>query len=359
MRATVDRKALKDTLTHAKRIAGGRVTLPALSGVRLEARGGAFEVIATDLEVTMHDELSADGTDDGAVLVNCRMLHTLVGKLDGDRVTFAVADDGRRVEVSDGEAELSLRTLVLEDFPTPGDFDFGMMGAVMPTDRLKAVLQAASTDDTRPVLTAVRLDGEAREMVATDSYRMMRGMLESSPAEPFSALIPARALKLVTMGKPADTIGVRSDGAGHVELSAGGERRWVVREQGGAFPNYQALWPDTAEGTVTVDAKRLAKAADRIGAIALGQANTPVSFGPNGASAKVSAYNQEMGEASEKVPAIIDGDCCDIAFNPKFLQAMADAADGQVTIGLRDGLKPATFQLGNGLRGLLMPMKVN
>jgi DNA polymerase III subunit beta len=65
---------------------------------------------------------------------------------------------------------------------------------------------------------------------------------------------------------------------------------------------------------------------------------------------ELQASNQEMGDASESLPAEIDGEGLSIAFNPTFLLAGLDATGTErIRIELRDGLKPAVIR-GPGRR---------
>ena len=352
MHATIDRKALRKLTAQAKRIAGGRVTLPALSGVKIGADGSTVTLQATDLQTAYLGEVDADVDRPGEVLAPARALDTLLGKMAGDTVTVRL--DGDRLHLSDGEADLSLRPMALEDFPSL-PLELGWREPVaIDAARLRSVLDAASPDDDRPVLHAVWIDAEGGEAVATDSYRLMRGELDGRGS--WTALVPAPAVSKALAAKAGDAV-MFEHADGFVRMTVG-RHRWVAKLQEGTFPQYRALWPDAHEATVTVDGARLAKAADRIGTIALGQPNTPVTFEANGSGVALTAYNQELGEASEKVPALCHGDVPTIAFNPKYLQAMAASVGSQLRIDLRDGLKPAIF-VGDRIRGLLMPMRTN
>ena len=352
IKATVDRKALRRLTMQAKRIAGGRVTLPALSGVRLEAEGDTLTVVATDLDTTYIGELDAEVDAPGAVLVPSKALDTLLSKMDGDQATLRF--DGEACQLSDGQAELTLRTLALEDYPNVPAEGPWAHAVTIDAGRLKAVSDGASDDQYRPALCAVLFDAEGGEAVTTDGYRLMRAELDGTAD--WTAAVPVSTVRKVLAAKAGDEVTVETSGT-HLRFTVG-QHRWVSGLVEATFPNYRALWPDHHEASVTLDGARLAKATDRISAIAAGVSNTPIEFGPNGAGVELTVRSQEMGEASEKVPATVDGDAPCIAFNPKFLKTMADAMGGEVKVELRDGLKPAVF-VGDRIRGLLMPMRVS
>ncbi len=372
MKLRAERTQFADAVAWVTRTVGTRVSLPALSGVYLEATGDSLILRATDLEVAAEITLPVQVETSGRVLLPGRLLAQLVARFPDAPVELL--SDGERVEIACGRARFRVRGMHVDDFPVLAapepDAPAGVLRSDAFSRMVSQVARAASTDEGRPVLTGVYLDavnGSVRT-AATDSYRLaVRTLAFETPIEG-SALIPARSLQ--EAAKAAAELG----GSVKIVLEDGqvsflfGDRRLTTKLIEGTFPNYQALLPDGFETSVTVDRSVLVEALQRVAIVAMGQSNTPVSLTFSDGSIELAATNHEMGDAVESVPAIVNGEGLTISFNPAFLLSGLDATGTEtIVIELRDGLKPAVLRphtkddkdSSDDLTYLLMPMRVN
>ncbi len=371
MKLRAERAAFADAVSWATRTVGARVTLPALSGILLDAADGRLTCRATDLEVAAEISLPVQIDEPGRVLLPGRLLAQLVARFPAAPVQ--VQGTGDRVEITCGRANFQVRGMQAEDFPTLAapseDAPRGVVRADAFARLVSQVARAASSDEGRPVLTGVQLeaaDGRLRA-AATDSYRLSVRSLAWEEAVDGQALVPARSLQ--EAAKAASEVG----GAVTIVLEDGqvsflfGDRRLTTKLIEGTFPNFRALLPDGFETSVVLDRAALVEALQRVSIVAMGQANTPVSLTFEDGNVELQASNQEMGDATEALPAEIEGDGLTIAFNPSFLLAGLEATGTQrIRIELRDGLKPAVLRpqpdedaTTDDLTYLLMPMRIS
>src|ERR671920_497077 len=205
MKISTRRDALFAQLQTVTRAASTRSAVQALSGVHLQARGGAIELRATDMEIGLRVPLEGDVVRDGAVVLPARLLVDVVRALPGDSVSLELRAAEQDVELVAGSATFHIRTLRLEDFPpfpeAEGDQRVQVpAGAFVET--VGKVARSASRDETRPVLTGILVsaNGDELRMVATDSYRLSvkETKLESALDGSFEANVPARALQELT-----------------------------------------------------------------------------------------------------------------------------------------------------------------
>lgn len=370
MELRAERDELAEAIAWATRTVGARVTLPALSGVLLEAADGRLTCRATDLEVAAEISIPVRVDAPGRVLLPGRLLAQLVARFPVAPVT--IATDGDQVRITCGRARFQVRTMHAEDFPTLAtpspDAPRGVVKADAFARLVSQVARAASTDEGRPVLTGVLLEAADGQLhaAATDSYRLAVRSLVWEESVDGTALVPARSLS--EAAKAASEVG----GTVTVVLEEGqasfifGDRRLTTKLLEGTFPNFRALLPDAWETAVVVDRAGLVEALQRVAIVAMGQANTPVTLSFEEGSIHLQATNAEMGDAAEELPAEIDGDGLTIAFNPTFLLAGLDATGTQrIRVELRDGLKPAVLrpeadgEETDDLVYLLMPMRVS
>jgi DNA polymerase III subunit beta len=365
-----ERAEFAEAVSWATRTVGARVTLPALSGVLLEAADGKLTCRATDLEVAAEIAIPVQIERPGRVLLPGRLLSQLVARFPDAPVQLTSEPD--RVEITCGRATFHVRGMQAEDFPTLAapaeDAPQGIVRADAFARLVSQVARAASSDEGRPVLTGVSLEAAEGSLTAaaTDSYRLAVRSLSWEQAVDGSALVPARSLQ--EAAKAAAEVG----GGVTVVLEPGqvsflfGDRRLTTKLIEGTFPNYRALLPDAHETSVVVERAPLVEALQRVSIVAMGQANTPVSLTFGDGSVDLQASNQEMGDAAEALPAEIDGEGLTIAFNPAFLLAGLEATGTErIRIELRDGLKPAVLRPHaddgqvDDLTYLLMPMRVS
>ncbi|MEX2486746.1 MAG: DNA polymerase III subunit beta [Nitriliruptoraceae bacterium] len=368
MKFRAEHDAFADAVAWATRTVGTRITLPALSGILLEATDGRLTCRATDLEVAAEISIPVQIDTPGTALLPARLLSQLVARF-ADAPVEVTTEDGR-VEISCGRATFRVRSMQAEDFPA-----LAAPAEDAPSGRLKSdafgrlvaqVSRAAATDEGRPVLTGVLLEASDGRITAaaTDSYRLAIRSVDWEEPVDGQALVPSRSLQEAAKGA------AEAGGTVEIVLEEGqvsflfGDRRLTTKLIEGAFPNYQGLLPDGFETAVVVERAALTEALQRVSIVAMGQANTPVTLTFADGSVDLQASNQETGDAAEALPAEIEGEGLTIAFNPGFLLAGLEATGTeQVRIELRDGLKPAVLRPHgedvDDFTYLLMPVRVN
>jgi len=368
MKLSTRRDALFAQLQTVTRAASTRSAVQALSGVHVQAKEGAIELRATDMEIGLRLPLDGDVVRDGAVVLPARLLVDVVRALPAETVSIELRPAEQDVELVGGGATFHIRTLRLEDFPpfpdAEGDGRVQVPGPAFVETVLK-VARSASRDETRPVLTGILVSasGDELRMVATDSYRLSvkETRLESPLEGEFEANVPARALqeltRIVQQGAAEDlTVSVR---ANQVVFEAAG----VVlssRLIDGQFPNYRQLLPDAYEHELRLDGPEITDVVRRISLLA--QKNAPLRLAFAEGELTVSARTPDVGEAREAVPVPFQGEPLEIGFNPEFLRDGLEAVEsGDVMLKLISPLRPGLIQAadGSGFQYLLMPIRLN
>src|ERR671933_103257 len=276
MKITTKRDALFAQLQTVTRAASTRSAVQALSGVQLQARAGAIELRATDMEIGLRVPLEGEVVREGAVVLPARLVVDVVRALPGSEVTLELRPAEQDVEIVGGSATFHIRTLRAEDFPPfpepEAEGRVAVPGGAFVSTVLK-VARSASRDETRPVLTGILVSasGDELRMVATDSYRLSvkETSLEAPLAGSFEANVPARALQELTRI-------VQHEGA--EQLSVAARANQVIFEAGGAvlssrlidgqFPNYRQLLPDAYEHELRLAGGEFAEVVRRLSLLA-------------------------------------------------------------------------------------------
>jgi DNA polymerase-3 subunit beta len=383
MKIDTDRLHVKDAAALVARAVTTRGSLPALSGVLVTAdpSSGTVTLAGTDLATAVRASFVADVIEPGRVLVPAKTLRELV-RNGADRLTLSTDDDGARLHVTGDGTTVELRTMPVEDFPTlPGPDGPGVTFGPAVVDVLQRVAGAAATDESRPVLTGVNFNGT--DAAATDSYRLTIG--DIGPTGPLSgALVPAPAVADVCRWKhdghalrvtvdqtgPDGHVGAVTFAGYHVTGSKRAPRETAVelwtRTIEGTYPDYGKLWPDDVAGdgwtSVELEPAAVGDALDALRAFQTGRnvpARTTVDY--DGRAFVLTMLSAELGEGSARVPLErLPADVWpDAAYNPASLRAAVDAARTDVTLWVRDGLKPAVVAGNDRVRTLLMPMRIS
>jgi len=344
MKITCSKEELAEKLGVVARAVSTRTAVQVLLGVMLRAEGGRLHLAATDMELSLRASLDAEVEDEGAVVVQGRLLVDLAKLLPAGQVTIEHRPDEGVVRIDCGPSSYRLHTYSVEDFPRLPEVDALDTFAVDREALLETVSQvsrSASRDESRPVLTGILVRFEAGKLVmaATDSYRLSVKETELSGAAPeLEAIIPARALgelSRIAAGVDDVEMGVQDN---QIVFRAG-QTTLTTRRIDGQFPNYRQLLPETFEHEVTLARSELLEVVRRTSVMA--QRNSPLRLRFAEGELTVSAQTQDVGEARESVPAAWTGEPLEIGFNAEFLrEGLESVPSDEVTLKLISPLRP-------------------
>ena len=357
----------RDTLVEALGTAGRAVSTrgaasPTLSGVKLELSGRRLDLTGTDLDLTIATSIDVDGGDDGSAVLPARLIVDIVRALPEGAVSLEV--DADEAQISAGRSQFAVRSLPATEFPRPPEPpDRAVeLDAAELSDALRQVVAAASTDESRPILTGVLLAAEAGglRLVATDSYRLAVRDLPSTSVleEDQHVLVPSLALReLNRLLSGAEGITIRV-GDRHVSFEVGAVRL-TSRLIEGDFPNYRGLIPAHQPNRLQVGRDALLEGVKRVKLLA--KEATPVRLVMAPDSLELITINQDLGQAHEQLDAVFEGEELTVAFNPDYLTAGIEVCPGdELTLESVDSLKPAVLRsVGrDDFLYLLMPVRV-
>ena len=363
MKFRCERDVIVEALGIAGRAVSGRGGMPGLAGVRAELVGDTLTLTGSDLDLTISIKVTVAGEADGVSVIPARLATDIVKALQPGAVSFAAADES--LSIAAGRSDFSIRLIAGDEFPQM--VELGSESVSLASDQLaeslKQVVLAASSDDSRPILTGVLLAAEADglRLVATDSFRLaMRDVAGVSVlAEGQSVLIPSRAL-----GELNRILGQGES----VELKLGereasfevGDVRLVTRLIEGDFPNYRGLIPESHPNLLTVSRSELLDALRRVKLLA--RESTPIRLEISDGNVELVAITQDVGTARESVEGKYEGNDLTVAFNPQFLLEGIEVAVGdEITLATIDELKPAVVRSvgSEEFLYLIMPVRVS
>src|SRR5688500_18055955 len=138
MRLTIERAALLKALGHVQSVVERRNTIPILSNVLLAADKDTVTFSATDLDMEIIDEGTAQVDGPGQITAPAHTLYEIVRKLpEGADVELRFTGEDPRLSISAGRSRFNLPVLPAGDFP------------VMSSDGLSGGMDVAGKDRIR------------------------------------------------------------------------------------------------------------------------------------------------------------------------------------------------------------------
>lgn len=365
-------------LSVVQRAVATRTTLPITQNVMMSTDNSRLKLSATNLEIAISTWVGAQVEEEGSLTVPARLLTEFVNSLPAARIDVTSSAQPLSLGLNCARFEANINGQDAEDFPPIPTVDEGSVGRIdasVMRDAINRVAFAAATDDSRPVLTGIKVEmtGDSFTFAAADGFRLAvyDGKLSAPISEDINFTVPARALQEV-----GRLISAQSD---PVEFTVTPQKsqalfrlenvELVSQLVQGTFPNYRQLIPEECTTRVVVahesftQATRAASTFARDGS---GIVRLNVTAGENGTDGKlaVSSRAEELGENVGEIDANVEGDDAKIAFNSRFLSDVLDVlGDDEVALETTTPsspgvIKPASESEGYTYTHVVMPMFV-
>lgn len=380
MRLVCSQNQLASNLSLVSRAVASRPTHPVLANIlfNADAKSQTLGMTAFDLNLGIQVTFGADVTAGGSTTLPARLLNDIVSRLPDEDVTLSIDDD--IVIITCGSGRYEVHGLPVEEFPELPQIDADGETTYLPVEALLLGLDgslfAASTDETKRILTGVHVTAGAEqlEFAATDGHRLAvvqanflpADDLPVAPSDEKSGLevtIPARALRELERMLNVQTegaIAVKFDRSQMIFQSA--NQILTSRLLDGSYPNYRALIPSKFERQITLERKMLVSALERIAVLADQKNNiVKISFDATGQEISLSVEAPDIATGRESLPAQIAGDDLEIAFNVKYLlDGLKAINSNDIQLKLNNSTSPAIITpIGSAqMTYLIMPVQI-
>ena len=337
MKFQADREVLSDAVSFLVRLLSPRPQLPQLSGVMIEATKDEVVLSIFDYEVAARVKIAAAVEAPGKVLVQARLLSEIVSKLPASSVSLVI--DETRLQVTSGSSKFSLSSMATTDYPDTPEFPAatGKVSASEFTNSVAKVASAASREEVTPVLTAVMIQVDAKNltMVATDRFRVaVKSLPWTGKAIDRDVLIPARVLNEI-----AKTFSHEGD----LELAFGEtEKEMIGFSSGnktvstatikGKYPAVLQLFPEDTENFAVLNNQELLDATRRVALVV--DREKPLRYKFSEGELSLESIGSDVADASEQIACSLKGGETLVSLRPQFLSdALAGLDAENVKIG--------------------------
>jgi DNA polymerase-3 subunit beta len=371
MKITILQENLNQALNHLQKAIPSKPQLPVLSAIFIRVADNACQLSATDLYFGVRCEVQGGVSEEGVLAVPGKEFKEIINSLSPGPIELEYSKNTLKIKSNQANAKIQcLNSEDYPDFPQKGGINYEI-NAKQIDDITQQVLFSASTDQARPVLTAVLFSFNQSEsrVVATDGFRLAIlniGSLSKTETDS-SFLIPAKALiEVARIQKQVKEDNV-SFSISHelkqaVFLIAGVEI--FIRLIEGDYPPYQKIIPSAFTTTVLFDRNELIENIKRAMIFAREASNIiRLSFNTSSdQQCQILAIAPAIGEFKGSLTQVkIEGKGGEIAFNAKYVLDFLQSVDvDNIWFGMSESLKPALFRPEgwNEYQYIVMPFKV-
>ena len=362
-------------LSVVQRAVATRTTLPITQNVLLSTDNSRLKLAATNLEIAISTWIGAQVEEEGSITIPARLLTEFVNSLPAERIDIAMNPQPLGLDLECARFEAHINGRDADDFPPIPTVESGVIGKISSSvlkDAITHVAFAAATEESRPVLTGIKVDlkEDRFTFVAADGFRLAvyEGKLAEAVSEDVSFIMPARAFQEVNrlIGSDDTTIEFTVTPSKSQALFRLENVELVSQLIQGTFPNYSQLIPEGHDTRAVVDqtaflsATRTASIFARDGSGIVRVKVLPAENGSSG-TIEISSRAEELGDNEGKIDASVEGDESKIAFNSKYLSEVLDVlGSGEIALETTTSSSPGVIRplSKEGYIHVVMPMFV-
>ena len=363
----IDRDILLKPLQSVTGIVERRQTLPILSNVLIEGKGGVLSLTATDLEIQVTATQAGIPADtEFAITVSAKKLLDILRALP-EQTQLALEQKESKLLVRAGKSRFSLQTLPAADFPRLPEGQPATAEIRLPQSALKKLLSltqyAMAQQDIRYYLSGMLfvVNEKSLTLVATDGHRLAlasRELLESYVRN--EIILPRKAVLELsrTLADNDDQVLITLM-PNQVRFDLDGITL-VTKVIDGKFPDYGRVVPSNYAKMLEVDRSILQDSLQRA-AILSNEKFRGVRWIVTPNSLRILCTNTEQEEAEEEIEVSYGADAIDIGFNITYLLEVLNSVDGQsmqCSFGDANTSMLMTLPGRDDFKYVVMPMRI-
>ncbi len=366
MKVVILQENLKKSLSFVGKSVSNKTQLPILSNILLETDAGRLKICSTNLETSISYWIGATIEEEGAVTIPARMFIEIISSFNEEKVELQT--DKQKLLIKSGESEASLAGIDAKEFPPlpkPGKKRDAFLSSPVLEKGIAFVTTAASTDESRPLLTGVRFVVKDKKtiMVATDGFRLSIKQLQQVAGIEEGFVVPARALTEVVRA----AIEEKEE---NIEVFFSTDKNQIIfllphmqiatRLIEGVYPKYENIIPASFL-TQTIFIKSELARAVKLAAVYARESANVVKITIQNDKAIVSANMPQIGENKTSLTVKKEGEDGEIAFNVRFLLDLLSVfPEDEIVLETSGPLAPGVFKSTKdpSFLHIIMPVRV-
>lgn len=371
MKVKIDQSKLLSLLSRTQNIIEKRNTMPVLANVLLEARNGVLKIFATDLEVSVTDEMSCEILEEGKAAINSKGFFDIIKELP-NKIISLEKQPNHWIKIKQNKSEFNIVGINPEEypvFPTYSTENFIRLNARWLSDMIEKTIYSVSFDPTRYHLNGVYLEKfvdsvhPVYRMVATDGHRLslVDKMVENATnSDVGGVIIPRKGLneikKLIESSDEDFEMAIE----GVQLIVRNNSTVLMIRLIEGSYPNYSQLIPQNLTQKVKMKKETLQSILKRVSLLS-NQKSKGVTFSLAPGKMEITSHNPELGDAKEEMEVEYQGNGLKIGFNAKYIIDILNTIETEdVCFELNDKVSPGVLRPSGDTNYtcVVMPMRI-
>lgn len=372
MKLKINRLELLNGLNKVAKAVNSKTPLLALTGIKLTLSENQLELIGSDSDISIrciinkekNEKVIMEVEEIGSIVINEKIICEIIRKVESEMVEISVVDN--LAKIKSDKSIFSVNCIPAIDYPSISFNDIAngqtfTMDALELKSLFEQTLFATSDKESRPVLTGLNFKclGNKLEVVATDTFRLTKKILNMEQALEFNVTIPRNALdnvnKIIELGSKVK-LNI-SDKKVSFDL---GDCIINTRVINGTYPDTTRLIPNEFTQTLIISTKELVGAVDRA-SILLTEKNNVVKLNMDTEEVFVSSKSMEVGYVVEKLNEYsYSGEKLTISFSAKYLlDAIKALASEEISLQFTGDMKPIILKSKTNpdLTELILPVR--
>jgi len=378
MKFTIQKDLLLESIQHVMKAISSRVTIPILTGIKIEATNEGIKLTGSDSDISIESFIPTEengiihveNIQPGSIVVQSKYFPDIIRKLPLKTVEINTTDEFK-VNIISGGSEFHLNGQDPNEYPQLptlySENSFTLTNTVLK-ELIKQTVYAVSTVETRPILTGVNmtLKDQGLNFVATDSHRLASRHLPINLADNQlnfnSVVIPGKSLvelnKIIDENDETTSISVTENQI----LFQTKNLYFLSRLLDGNYPETSRLIPDQSKTTILTKTKELLNAIDRASLLARENKNNVVKLETKSDNRlEISGHTPEVGQVIEEVNSeSVEGEDLKISFSAKYmLDALKIIESDNVKIEFTGAMRPFIIKPENDedILQLILPVR--
>lgn len=368
MKIEIDKRDLLSLIGKTQNIVEKRNTMPILINVLLDADQNHLKVFATDLEVSLTDQIKAKIHETGKVAVSAKSLFEIAKELSEGTITL-IKKENNWLEIKQGKYTSKIVGISAEEypiFPAVNFQSFIEINAQVLKEMIDKTIYSVSNDETRYHLNGVFFELNPQngfKMIATDGHRMS---LVNKPSHDIKV---ATTQGVILPRKGLYEIKKLLEGLDYqVEIAIEGSQFvlkhsstiLMIRLIEGKYPNYQQFIPQKLLHKVIINKEMFLTSLKRVSLLA-NQKSKAVHLNLTNGKMEISSNNPELGDAKEEIEVEYNGSELKIGFNAKYITDILTSINNEkIDFELNDHISPGLMRPheDSSYICVLMPMRI-
>ncbi|MDR3591552.1 MAG: DNA polymerase III subunit beta [Negativicutes bacterium] len=339
MKAIFNHKDLDKAVQAAARIAGGKTTIPVLSGILVSIESEKATFSASNYEISLEYSIPAIVEIPGTILISGRLFSDLIKKMPTDNITISSDEEDNLLVVQSGTSTYKILTMKADEFPAiervQQDNAIELTGAdLQEIHRLTSFCVATSGS---PIFTGIHIlinDG-ILTAYGSDTHCLAKKKIAFNSTVTGDVIIPPISLlEICRLAEPEDKV-IMSLHKGKISFQTD-SIYFSCQAIQGHRPDFERVIPKVTPTKVTLSREVFLIALERVSIIGTERTKDGVSNNVVISSDKdrmiITSQSGEKGKAYEEFPATIDGSDVRFLFNSYLITGFLRAIDADQII---------------------------